>query len=104
MAESAPADVLLDCMGEVWELHRPFLQKSHVLSKLLKAADYEEERRCYLYLFLDASNLSLQAVFRSVLAYEDVVVFLHLYECVDILSWVLSSVYMLICSSFLTDL
>ena len=45
LADAAPADVLLDCLGEVWELHRPFLQKSAVLSKLLKAADFEEERR-----------------------------------------------------------
>ena len=45
VADTAPADVLLECLGEVWELHRPFLQKSVVLSRLLKAADLEEERR-----------------------------------------------------------
>ncbi|KAL5015976.1 hypothetical protein ScPMuIL_005565 [Solemya velum] len=31
-------DVLLKCLGTDWELHRPFLQKSEVLSKLLGSA------------------------------------------------------------------
>ncbi|XP_071828007.1 BTB/POZ domain-containing protein 16-like [Apostichopus japonicus] len=50
---SAPAhsqlgpDVLLHCLGTSWELHRPFIQKSTVLSEILSKAEIKPHHQCY---------------------------------------------------------
>ena len=42
-----PADVLLQCLGVNWELHRPYLQKSGTLSHLLDGAAEPGPKRYY---------------------------------------------------------
>lgn len=40
-------DVLLHCLGTSWELHRPYIQKSTVLSEILSKAEIKPHHQCY---------------------------------------------------------